>query len=149
MNRHRDGLTKALSIFRYNAGSCNGCDGECLSLWGPRYDLERLGFRRALSPRHADILLVTGVVTQRVCKDLRRLYDGMALPKGVVAVGACAVSGGLFRRSSCFAGPLDTLLPVDVYVPGCPPRPEALIEGLTRMILDWEESGADRGSERP
>ncbi|MBL3593772.1 MAG: NADH-quinone oxidoreductase subunit NuoB [Synergistaceae bacterium] len=147
MDRHRDGLTKALSIFRYNAGSCNGCDAECLALWGPRYDLERLGFRRAPSPRQADILFVTGVVTTRAAKNLRHLYEQMASPKGVVAVGVCAVSGGLFRRSSSFAGPLDALLPVDVYLPGCPPRPEALIEGLTRMVLRWEDEGGSEGRE--
>ncbi|QTX31324.1 NADH-quinone oxidoreductase subunit NuoB [Aminithiophilus ramosus] len=138
MERSWEALSKSLWIYHWNSGSCNGCDGEWLSSFGPRYDLERLGVRCVESPRQADLLLVTGAVCSCQVDLLRRTYAMMAEPRLVMAFGVCAVSGGIFRDSPVGCGPLDAILPVDVYVLGCPPRPEALVEGLTRVVLEVE-----------
>ncbi len=133
-----EALPKSLAVYLWNSGSCNGCDSEFFALSGPRYDLERLGIQRVDSPYHADVLVVSGPVIASEVGMLRQIHSQMADPKIVIAIGACAVSGGIFRSSRCLAGPLDAVLPVDVYVQGCPPRPEALIEGFTRAVIDLE-----------
>jgi Ni,Fe-hydrogenase III small subunit len=117
-----------------DAGSCNGCESELKALSSPYYDLHRLGIFVATSPRHADGLLVTGPVTQAMREPLLRTYNAMPDPRLVIAVGACACSGGIFAGSPLIAGPLDRVLPVDVFIPGCPPSPLTLLHGLLLAI---------------
>jgi NADH-quinone oxidoreductase B subunit len=118
----------------YNSGSCNGCDIEILATLTPRYDLERFGVKLQGSPRHADILICTGPVTRQSRDRLRRVYDQMPEPKFVVAVGACALSGGVFDGCYNCLGGIDQVLPVNVYIPGCPPRPDAIIHGVVTLL---------------
>lgn len=118
----------------FNSGSCNGCDIELLSTLTPRYDLERFGLKLQGSPRHADVLICTGPVTRQARDRLRRIYEQMPDPKFVIALGTCAISGGVFRESYNSLDGVDKVLPVDVYVPGCPPRPEAIIDGLVKLL---------------
>ncbi len=125
-------------VLHFNSGGCNGCDIEILDLLTPRYDVERLGILKEASPRHADILLVTGPVTRQSRDRLRRIYEQMPEPKWVVAVGTCACSGGVFRGSYNMMGGVDQVIPVDEYVPGCPCRPEAIIAGLARLFEEIE-----------
>lgn len=118
----------------FNSGSCNGCDIEILATLTPRYDLERLGVKLQGSPRHADILICTGPVTRQARDRLRRVYEQMPEPKFVVAVGSCAISGGVFRGCYNIVGHVDDVVPVDVYIPGCPPRPEAIVDGIIKLL---------------
>lgn len=125
-------------LYRINAGSCNGCDVElATTACIPRYDVERLGCQYCGSPKHADIVLITGPLTARVKDKVLRLYEEIPEPKVTVAVGVCPISGGVFRESYCIEGPIDRYLPVDVNVPGCPPRPQAIIEGIAKAIEIW------------
>ena len=123
-------LRRSLHIRHLDAGSCNGCDWEIQALMGPDYDIQRLGIDIVASPRHADLLLMTGSVTRNLEPAARRTYEAMPAPRLVVAVGACACGGGVFQWSYCTAGGVPNVLPVDVFIPGCPPRPLALIHGL-------------------
>ena len=118
-----------------DAGSCNGCEAELKALTGPYYDLHRLGIFVAPSPRHADGLIVTGPVTRAMREPLLRTYEAMPDPRLVIAVGACACSGGVFAGCPAVAGPLERILPVDVFIPGCPPSPLTLLHGLL-LALD-------------
>jgi NADH-quinone oxidoreductase B subunit len=118
----------------FNSGSCNGCDIEILATLTPRYDLERFGIKLQGSPRHADVLLCTGPVTRQARDRLLRLYAQMPAPKHVIAVGACALSGGVFQGCYNIVGQVDEVIPVDVYVPGCPPRPEAIMDGMLKLL---------------
>ena len=118
----------------YNSGSCNGCDIEILATLTPRYDVERFGIKLQGSPRHADILICTGPVTRQSRDRLRRIYDQMPEPKFVLAVGACALSGGVFDGCYNCLGGIDQVLPVNVFVPGCPPRPDAIIHGVVTLL---------------
>ncbi|MFZ1400984.1 MAG: NADH-quinone oxidoreductase subunit B family protein [Candidatus Promineifilaceae bacterium] len=118
----------------YNSGSCNGCDIEILATLTPRYDVERFGIKLQGSPRHADILICTGPVTRQSRDRLRRIYDQMPEPKCVMAVGACALSGGVFEGCYNCLGGIDQVLPVNVFVPGCPPRPDAIIHGVVTLL---------------
>ena len=122
-------------LLHFDCGSCNGCDIEVLACLTPVYDIERFGIINVGNPMHADILLVTGTVNHRNRKVLRNLYDQMPEPKLVVAVGACALSGGVFREAYNVIGGVDKVVPVDVYLPGCPAKPEAIIDGVV-MALD-------------
>ncbi len=135
-------------VLHYNSGGCNGCDIEILDLLTPRYDVERLGILKEASPRHADILLCTGPVTRQSRDRLRRIYEQMPAPKWVVAVGTCAASGGVFRGSYNMLGGIDQVVPVDLYIPGCPPRPEVIIEGLTRLLAEMEGTRDQRSPDR-
>jgi NADH-quinone oxidoreductase B subunit len=118
----------------FNTGSCNGCDIEILATLTPRYDLERLGVKLKGSPRHADVLICTGPVTQQAKGRLLRIYEQMHEPKFVVAVGSCALSGGVFRGCYNCVGGIAEVIPVNAYVPGCPPRPEAIIDGVVKLL---------------
>ena len=118
----------------YNSGSCNGCDIEILATLTPRYDLERLGVRLQGSPRHADVLICTGPVTRQSRERLLRIYEQMPNPKFVVVVGSCGVSGGVFHGCYNVLAGIDEVIPVNAYIPGCPPRPEAIIDGLVKLL---------------
>jgi Ni,Fe-hydrogenase III small subunit/formate hydrogenlyase subunit 6/NADH:ubiquinone oxidoreductase subunit I len=123
-------LGRSLAIREVDAGSCNGCEQEIVALSNPVYDVERFGIHFVASPRHADMLLVTGPVTRNMEVPLLKTYQAMPGPKLVVAVGACGISGGIFGENYAVIGAVDKVLPVDVYVPGCPPRPQALLHGI-------------------
>ena len=148
--RARSLFRHSLHIRHVDAGSCNGCESELQMLSSPMYDLNRLGLFFTPTPRHADALLVTGVVTRQMETPLRDTYDAMPEPKLVVAAGVCAVGGGAFEGGFMVHGPLDRVLPVDVYVPGCPPTPLALLHGLLLAVGRAEERylpwGGDDGT---
>ena len=127
-------LGRSLAIREVDAGSCNGCELEIVALNNPVYDIERFGIHFVASPRHADMLLVTGPVTRNMELALRKTYDATPDPKLVVAVGACGLSGGMFGTNYATRGGVDQVIPVDVYVPGCPPRPEALLYGILLAV---------------
>jgi Ni,Fe-hydrogenase III small subunit len=120
-------------VLHLNTGSCNGCDIEVVAALSPAFDLERLGVLKKGSPRHADVIILTGVVTRQWVKRLCRIYEQTAKPVKVVAVGACAISGGIFDGGYNVHGRLHELLPVDAYIVGCPPKPEAIIYGLLKL----------------
>ena len=127
-------LGRSLHIREVDAGSCNGCEMEIVGLNSPVYDLERFGIHFVASPRHADMLLVTGPVTRNMELALRKTYDAMPAPRLVVAVGACGCSGGIFGQNYATVGAVDAVLPVDVFIPGCPPNPHALLHGILVAI---------------
>lgn len=127
-------LGRSLHIREVDAGSCNGCEIEIVGLNSPVYDIERFGIHFVASPRHADMLLVTGPVTRNMELALRKTYDAMPDPRLVVAVGACGCSGGIFGVNYASLGGVDQVLPVDVYIPGCPPNPHALLHGILLAI---------------
>jgi Ni,Fe-hydrogenase III small subunit len=126
----RDTLGRSLALRHLDAGSCNGCDWELTALLNPFYDVRRLGIDFVASPRHADGVIVTGPVTRNLETAVRRTYDATPDPRLVIAVGSCAVSGGVVGKSYASAGGVGEVLPVDVFIPGCPPRPEAVIFGI-------------------
>ena len=121
-------------FLHFNTGGCNGCDIEILSLLTPRYDIERFGILKESSPRHCDILICTGPVTQQVKPRLQRIYVQMPEPKWVLAVGSCSCSGGIFSGAYNIIGGIDKVLPVDMYITGCPCRPEAIIDGIIKLL---------------
>lgn len=123
-------LGRSLAIRQVDAGSCNGCEQEIVALNNPVHDIERFGIHFVASPRHADMLLVTGPVTRNMELALRKTWAATPDPKVVVAVGACGISGGIFGANYAAMGGVDLVIPVDVYIPGCPPRPEALLHGI-------------------
>ena len=127
-------------LVHFNTGACNGCDIEVLAALTPLYDPERFGVKLAPSVRHGDILIVTGAVTKKVAENLKRLYEQMPTPKYVIAVGACAISGGVFKDSYSVVGGVDKVLPVSIYIPGCPPRPEAILDGVLKLLRKMERS---------
>lgn len=131
---HGSIFAKSVHIRHLDAGSCNGCDWEMVNLTGPVFDLQRLGFDFVASPRHADVLMVTGPVTRNLEIAARKTFDAAPVPKLVIAVGTCACSGGICGRSYASSGGVDNILPVDAYIPGCPPRPQALIHGLLKAV---------------
>jgi len=130
----RQKLGRSLAIRAVDAGSCNGCELEIHALNNAFYDLERFGLKVVASPRHADILLVTGPVTKNMREALARTYDATPDPKWVVTAGDCARDGGVFRGSYAVEGGVGAVLPVDVHVPGCPPTPTALLKGLLSLL---------------
>jgi Ni,Fe-hydrogenase III small subunit len=125
---------KSIWVYHVNAGSCNGCDIEILNVLTPYYDVERFGIRLVHTPRHADALLVTGPVTRQVRERLLRLYESTPDPKLVVAVGSCPTGGGIWHNSYATLGGLGNVLPVAIYIPGCPPRPEAILYGVAQAL---------------
>lgn len=131
--------SKSPWLYRINSGSCNGCDVElATTACIPRYDVERLGCKYCGSPKHADIVLITGPLTARAKDKVLRLYEEIPDPKVTVAVGICPITGGVFRDSYAIEGPIDKYIEVDVNVPGCPPRPQAIIDGIAEAIKIWE-----------
>lgn len=133
------GTKKSPWILHFNAGSCNGCDIETIDSLTPRFDLERVGILKQGSPRHADILLCTGAVTLQTRERLVQIYDQMAEPKFVLALGACACSGGVFDGCYCVSGGIDTVIPVDIYIPGCAVRPEEILSAVNKLLATLDE----------
>jgi NADH-quinone oxidoreductase B subunit len=136
----RTGLTawarkRSIWVFHVNASSCNGCDIEILAALTPRYDAERLGVELVPSPRHADVLLVTGTLNPLMRDRLKTIYEQMPEPRHVVAIGACALGGGVMKECYNAGHGIDTAIPVDLYIPGCPPRPEAIIYGILKLVM--------------
>jgi len=127
-------LGRSLAIRHVDAGSCNGCELEIHALGNAYYDLERFGLRFVASPRHADVLLVTGPVTRNMREALERTYAATPAPKWVVACGACAKDGGVFAGSYAIVGGVGDVVPVDLHVPGCPPRPATLLKALLGLL---------------
>jgi NADH-quinone oxidoreductase B subunit len=127
-------LGRSLSIREVDAGSCNGCELEIHALNNAYYDVERFGIRFVASPRHADVLIVTGPVTKNMRDALARTYDAMPAPKWVVALGDCARDGGCFAGSYAVVGGVSEVVPVDLHVPGCPPSPTTILRGLLALI---------------
>jgi Ni,Fe-hydrogenase III small subunit/ferredoxin len=130
----RETLGRSLAIRQVDAGSCNGCEMEIVALNNPIHDIERFGIHFVPSPRHADMLLVTGPVTRNMELALQKTYAATPEPKVIVAVGACGISGGIFGTNYASRGGVDATIPVDVYIPGCPPRPEALLYGILLAV---------------
>jgi Ni,Fe-hydrogenase III small subunit/ferredoxin len=127
-------MGRALNIRQLDPGSCNGCEAEISALTNPHYDLERFGIHFVASPKHADLLLVTGPVTRNMAEAVRRTYEAVPEPRLVVAVGACGVSGGLFAQSHAVVGPVSSVIAVDGYIPGCPPTPAMLVAGILHVL---------------
>ncbi len=136
----RKRLGRSLSIREVDAGSCNGCELEIHALNNVFYDLERFGLRFVASPRHADVLLVTGPVTKNMREALERTYNATPDPKWVVAVGDCAVDGGIFGGSYAVTGGVSAVVPVDLHIRGCPPRPVDLLKGLLALVQSTAEA---------
>lgn len=126
-------------VVHYDCNSCNGCDIETLACFTPLYDVERFGIINVGNPKHADILVVTGSVNNRNIRVLKNIYNLMPEPKAVVAVGACACTGGIFQECYNVIGGVDKVIPVDSYVPGCCPKPEAIIDGIVLAMAKLEE----------
>lgn len=140
LNRKVKGLFgRSLSIREVDAGSCNACEVEVTALSNPIYDMERFGIHIVASPRHADMLLVTGPVTWNMELALLKTYNATPEPKLVAAMGSCACNGGIFGETYASGGGVDRFMPVDVYIPGCPPRPQAVIFGLMVAVDKLEQ----------
>ena len=122
-------------LIHFNAGACNGCDIEVVAALTPRFDVERFGALLKGSPRHADVLVVSGSVPRKIKDRLKRIYDQMPVPKFVVAVGSCAISGGVFQDCYNVMEGVDDIVPVDAYIPGCPPKPEAILDGVVKLLM--------------
>lgn len=135
--RARALLGRAVGVREVDAGSCNGCELEISGLTGPVYDSERFGVHFVASPRHADLLLVTGPVTRNMAGPLRRTWDATPDPRLVVAVGDCARTCGVFRGSYAIVGSVDAVVPVDVFVDGCPPEPADILRGILTALERW------------
>jgi len=146
--RIRRTLGRSLQLRHLDSGSCNACDWELAALLNPVYDVRRLGVDFVASPRHADGVIVTGPVTRNLEAAVRRTYEAVPEPRVVIAVGACASSGGIVGRSYASAGGVGEILPVDVFIPGCPPRPEAIIHGIL-LAVGRVRAGSQGGSGRP
>ena len=131
-------LKKSPWILHYDGSSCNGCDIEVLACLTPLYDIERFGAINTGNPKHADILLITGGINEQNIHVVRQLYEQMPNPKAVVAIGACAATGGIFKECYNILGGVDKVIPVDVYVPGCAARPEAIINGVLEALQKFE-----------
>ena len=127
-------------VFHFNAGGCNGCDIELLAALNPKYDIERFGMILRGSPRHADVLLCTGTVTRQIRDRFKRIYDQVPEPKFVMAFGNCACSGGVFQKCYNVHEGIDKVVPVNMYVPGCPPRPQAIIDAAVKLLTALQKS---------
>lgn len=134
-------LGRSIAIREVDAGSCNGCELEINALGNVLYDLERFGLKFVASPRHADVLMVTGPVTRNMAEALRIAHDAMPAPKFVIAIGDCACDGGVFAGSPDCVGPVEAVLPVALKLPGCPPRPVDLLKGLIGLFREPDRAG--------
>ena len=132
-------IAKSPWVIHYDGSSCNGCDIEVLACLTPMYDVERFGIINTGNPKHADVFLVTGSVNEQNKDVVKQIYEQMPEPKVVVAIGICACSGGIFRECYNILGGVDTVIPVDVYVPGCAARPEAIIDGVVKGLSVLQE----------
>ena len=121
-------------VIHFNTGACNACDIEIVAAITPKFDLERFGVLKKGTPRHADVLLCSGPATRHIAPRLKRVYEQMANPKFVIAIGSCACSGGIFEGCYNIRGGIDSVIPVSAYVPGCPVRPEAIIDGMVKLL---------------
>ncbi|HCO12427.1 MAG TPA: NADH:ubiquinone oxidoreductase [Desulfonauticus sp.] len=128
------GIKKSPWLLHFDCGSCNGCDIETLAVLTPVYDAERFGVINVGNPKHADIFLVTGTVNRKNQEILNNLYLQIPEPKVILAVGTCALSGGIFAEAPNVIGGVDKIIPVDIYIPGCPPKPEAILEGVLKSV---------------
>lgn len=144
--RVKEVLGHSLHIRHLDSGSCNGCDFEMNALSNPIYDIQRFGVDFVASPRHADMIMATGGVTRHLEHALLTTYNAVSQPKMVLAIGACAVGGGMLGRTYANHGGVDKIVPVYVYVPGCPPRPEAIIEGILLAIDRYEQLVVNKGA---
>jgi ech hydrogenase subunit C len=135
-------LTKSPWIIHYDGSSCNGCDIEVLACLTPMYDIERFGIVNTGNPKHADILLITGAVNEQSKSVVQNIYNQMPEPKVVVAIGTCALSGGIFAECYNIIGGVDKAIPVDIYVPGCASKPENIINGVVQALAVLEEKHA-------
>jgi NADH-quinone oxidoreductase B subunit len=122
-------------LIHFNAGACNACDIEVVAALTPRFDIERFGALLKGSPRHADVMVVSGSVPRKIRDRLKRIYEQMPEPKFVVAVGSCAISGGVFQDCYNVMEGVDKIIPVDAYIPGCPPKPEAILDGVVKLLV--------------
>jgi len=122
-------------LIHFNAGACNACDIEVVAALTPRFDVERFGALLKGSPRHADVMVVSGSVPRKIRDRLERIYEQMPEPKFVVAVGSCAISGGVFQDCYNVMEGVDKIIPVDAYIPGCPPKPEAILDGVVKLLV--------------
>ncbi|HOJ86003.1 MAG: NADH-quinone oxidoreductase subunit B family protein [Elusimicrobiales bacterium] len=127
-------------IIHFNTGACNGCDIEIVDALTPKYDIERFGIVLKGTPRHADVMIVSGPLTRQQAKRFKRIYDQMPNPKFVLAVGTCACSGGVFDGCYSVVGGIDKVIPVSAYIPGCPARPEAIIDAVVKLITELEKN---------
>ncbi|RLD18782.1 MAG: NADH:ubiquinone oxidoreductase [Caldiserica bacterium] len=127
-------LTKSIWVFHFASGPCNNCDIEILDILTPRFDVERFGIKLVGSIKHADCLLITGMLTRKGVVRLKEIYEMAPKPIAVVCFGSCASSQGIFKNSYNRAVPVDEVIPVSAYIPGCPPRPEAIIDGIVKVV---------------
>ena len=141
-------IKKSPWVCNYDVGGCNGCILEIFALLTPRYDIERFGCLLKESARHADILLVSGITNNQNKERLKTIYDQMAKDKKVIAIGSCALTGGPFKDCYNFAGPTDKVIPVDMYIPGCPPGPEAIIEGIVKLLGELNDKSKKKTKQK-
>ena len=127
--------TRSPWLIHFNAGACNACDIEVVAALTPRYDVERFGALLKGSPRHADVMVVSGSVPRKIRDRLKRIYEQMPDPKFVVAVGSCAISGGVFQDCYNVKEGVDKIIPVNAFIPGCPPKPEAILDGVVKLLM--------------
>lgn len=134
MDWYKKRLAKSIWVFHLSASPCNNCDIEILDLLTPKYDLERFGIKLVGSVRHADVILLSGVINQKVEPKVKKLYEQAPKPCFVVAVGTCPASGCCFKNSYNIVKDRSEVIPIDMYIPGCPPKPEAMIDGVVRLM---------------
>ncbi len=142
-------FTKSPWVIHYDGTSCNGCDIEVLACLTPLYDVERFGIINTGNPKHADIFLLTGSINEQNIQVVKNIYNQMPEPKVVLAIGICATSGGIFRECYNVEGGVDKVLPVDVYIPGCPTRPEAIIDGIVKSLSILEYKYKEMKKNKP
>ena len=141
-------VSKSPWLLHYDGSSCNGCDIEVLACLTPVYDVERFGVINTGNPKHADIFLITGGINEQNKPVVQQLYSQMPSPKVVVAVGICACNGGIFKECYNIIGGVDTIIPVDIYVPGCAARPEAIIDGVVKAVALLDKKREERAARK-
>ena len=141
-------MSKSPWLLHYDGSSCNGCDIEVLACLTPVYDVERFGVINTGNPKHADIFLITGGINEQNKPVVQQLYSQMPSPKVVVAVGICACNGGIFKECYNIIGGVDTIIPVDIYVPGCAARPEAIIDGVVKAVALLDKKREERAARK-